>query len=237
MKWAYERLAVLIGARREEEPRADALSILCHTTDETGDRLSTEEIVGELHGFFSAGFETSAMTMSVALLPFMGGPSASYERPGAGDVDSVIQESERLAPVVPLTLPRRAVNEVTVGGTRVPAGALVFASALLEHRDPAVFPSPLTFRLDRPAPRPYEFFPFGLGPRRCLGAEFAEAQVHTTLSLLVARGILRAVTTEVGYGTVNGVVAGPSEPIVVDTAVTGAAPAHFTGGITRVWQA
>ena len=68
----YDRLAEIIERRRAEEPRPDALSILCHTTDENGDSLTTPEIAGELHGLFAAGFETTAMSMMWALLTILG---------------------------------------------------------------------------------------------------------------------------------------------------------------------
>lgn len=236
--WAYERLAVLIEERRAHEPRPDALSILCHTVDEAGDRLTTDEIVGELHGFFSAGFETTAMTMTVALLPLIGSPDPGAAASFAGDLESSVRESQRIMPVVPLTLPRYAAQPVTVGDVDVPAGALVFVSALLEHRDPVVYPAPTRFDPDRwtgASPKPYEFMPFGLGPRRCLGAEFAEAQLRTTLGLLVARGLPTLVSTGVDYGTVNGVVAGPSKPVVVDTGVTSSRLTRVTGSVTEVW--
>jgi cytochrome P450 len=242
--WAYERLVVLIEQRRAEEPRADALSILCHTTDESGDHLSTDEIVGELHGFFSAGFETTAMTMTTALLPLLGSPDpASAERPDATDpaqLDAAVKEAQRIMPIVPLTLPRRAVRPVTVEGTAVPQGALVFVSALLEHRNPQVYPEPAHFRPSRwsTPPRPYEFLPFGLGPRRCLGAEFADAQIRTTLRLIAEQGRPALVTTKIGYGTVNGVVAGPRHPILVDTTTPGAAAlTRIDGPVTAVWRA
>jgi cytochrome P450 len=239
--WAYERLVVLIEQRRGEEPRADALSILCHTTDESGDRLTTDEIVGELHSFFAAGFETTAMTMAAALLPLLGSPDPDgAEVPDVTDpvqLDAAVKEAQRIIAVVPVTLPRRAVVPVTVGETAVPAGSLVFVSSLLEHRNPEVYPEPTHYRPSRwteQPPKPYEFFPFGLGPRRCLGAEFADAQVRATLRLIAERGLPTLVSTEVDYGTVNGVVAGPRKPIVVDT--SNGRPARITGSVTAVWQ-
>ncbi|WP_426503297.1 cytochrome P450 [Dactylosporangium sp. McL0621] len=240
--WAYERLATLIEQRRGEEPRADALSILCHTRDESGDRLSTEEIVGELHGFFAAGFETTAMTMTVVLLGLIASPDpdrAERADPSGPDgLDAAVREAQRVMPVVPVTLPRHTTRPVAVDGTELPAGALVFASPLLEHRDPEVYPEPRRYRPSRwtDAPlRPYTFLPFGMGPRRCLGAEFADAQVRTTLGLIAERGLPSLVSTEIGYGTVNGVVAGPPRPVVVDPARPSAGPARISGGITRVW--
>ncbi|WP_327011058.1 cytochrome P450 [Dactylosporangium sp. NBC_01737] len=240
---AYDRLAALIAQRRAGEPRPDALSILCHAVDEDGDRLSTEEIAGELHGFFAAGFETTAMTMSLALITLLGSPDPDAAPPDPSTVEELeaaLKESQRLLPAVPITLPRRVTTTVEIAGSPpVPKGALLFMAPLLEHRDPLVYPEPQVFRPRRwragaPGPRQYEFIPFGLGPRRCLGAEFADLQVRTTLSLMLERGLPGLATSRVDYGMVNGVTAGPRRPVPVRAH----APKWtvLTGSVTAVWK-
>jgi len=89
----YQRLSALIKLRRAEEPRQDALSILCHTADEEGCSLTTPEIAGELHGLFAAGYETTASAMSWAMLTCLSQPSLTLE-----DIDSVVSETQRLIP-------------------------------------------------------------------------------------------------------------------------------------------
>ncbi|MEU0555998.1 cytochrome P450 [Dactylosporangium sp. NPDC006015] len=76
--------------------------------------------------------------------------------------------------------------------------------------------------------------PFGLGPRRCLGAEFADLQVRTTLSLMMERGLPGLVRPRVDYGMVNGVTAGPQHPVPVH----GDRPKWtvLTGSVTAVWK-
>jgi len=240
---AYDRLADLIARRRATDPRPDALSILCHTVDEDGDHLSTEEIAGELHGFFAAGFETTAMTLSLALITLLGSPDPDASPPDPSTVEGLeaaLKESQRLLPAVPITLPRRVTTTVEIAGSPpVPKGALLFLSPLLEHRNPAVFPAPQAFRPQRwragePAPKQYEFIPFGLGPRRCLGAEFADLQVRTTLSLMLERGLPGLVASRVDYGMVNGVTAGPQRPVPVRA--HGPKWTVLTGSVTSVWK-
>lgn len=73
-----------------------------------------------------------------------------------------------------------------------------------------------------------------------LDAAVREAQrvmpvVPVTLPRHTTRGLPSLVSTEIGYGTVNGVVAGPPRPVVVDAARPSAGPARISGGITRVW--
>jgi len=121
----------------------------------------------------------------------------------------------------------------------VPKGALVVVSPLLEHRNPAVYPQPQVFRparwlADGPGPRQYEFIPFGLGPRRCLGAEFADLQVRTTLALMLERGLPGLAGSRVDYGMVNGVTAGPRRPVPVR--VGGPKWTVLTGSVTEVWK-
>lgn len=221
---AYYRLAGIIEQRRRDEPAPDALSILCHTTDEDGDRLTTEEIAGELHALLAAGFETTAMTMTWAMVTLLARPSArsvpeEHDPTDPAVIDAVVRESQRVLPAVPMSLPRRVTTDVPIAGSApVPRGALLFGAALLEHHNADVYPEPTAFRPSRwlaPGfnPKPYEFFPFGIGARRCIGAAFAEAQARTTLGL-VHRGELRPslITTKINYRMKSGVTASPRAP-------------------------
>lgn len=230
----YDRLALLIERKRADEPRRDALSILCHTTDENGDRLSVPEIAGELHALFSAGFETTAMSMTWALLTILGTPGLSPD--SEEELDAVVRESQRLIPTVPFSLPRRVARDVEVGGTTIPKGALAFAAPLLEQRDPVSFPDPGTFRPERwtgAQVSPYAFLPFGVGARRCLGASFADLQIRTTLGLMEWPSLL---TTEVDYVIRHGATAFPKKPVLVRTGKRAPA-APVTGTVRRLWAA
>ncbi|GAA0397629.1 putative cytochrome P450 [Acrocarpospora corrugata] len=234
----YERLAEIIERRRAEEPRRDALSILCHTTDENGDSLTTPEIAGELHGMFAAGFETTAMSMTWALLTILGTPD--LEVSDEEQLDAVVKESQRLIPTVPLSLPRRVTREIEVDGAPpIPRGALAFTAPLLEHHDPAAFPDPGVFRPSRwigARPSPYAFLPYGVGQRRCLGASFADLQIRTTLALILAAGKPRLLTTEVDYRIKSGATAFPKKPIMVSTGSHPAAAGPITGTVTKLWK-
>ncbi|WP_062349281.1 cytochrome P450 [Herbidospora yilanensis] len=231
----YDRLELLIERKRADEPRRDALSILCHTVDENGDRLSTPEIAGELHGLFAAGFETTAMSMTWALLTILGtpGPFPGTEH----DLDAAVRESQRLIPTVPFSLPRRVARDIEVGPTVIPKGALAFAAPLLEHHDPASFPDPGVYRPSRwtgAKVSPYAFLPYGVGQRRCLGASFADLQIRTTLGLMRRPSLL---TTEVDYVIRSGATAFPGRPVFVRTGPPAPAPGPVTGSVRRLWAA
>ncbi|MEW9529547.1 cytochrome P450 [Microbispora sp. NPDC049125] len=235
----YERFAALVERRRAEEPARDALSILCHTVDGEGDALTTPEIAGELHGLLAAGFETTAMTMTWAMLALAGTPDVRADDDET--LDAVVKESQRLIPTVPLSLPRRVTRDVEIGGSApVPKGALLFASPMLEHLDPEVFPDPHVFLPSRWAglrPSPYRFLPFGVGQRRCLGAAFADLQVRTTLGLALARGEPEVVTPHVDYRIKSGATAFPAKPLIIRFARRPARHTPITGSVRKLWAA
>jgi cytochrome P450 len=237
---AYDHLARLIERRRGEPVRPDALSIICHATDEDGGHLTVEEVAGELHGFFAAGFETTAMTMTWALLTMLSAEAAGeLDLTDPTALDTVVKESQRLLPVVPLSLPRRVTADVPVNGSDpVPRGSLLFTAAVVAHHDPVVFPDPYAFRpgrwLDGTAPSPYEYFPFGVGARRCLGAAFAEAQTRTILRLIAGRPLPHLLTTKIDYHMKSGVTAAPRSPISVRPSP--GPRRRLTGTVTSLWR-
>ena len=247
---AYHRLVALIAERRTQPGRLDALSIICNTTDEDGDYLSTDEIAGELHAFFAAGFETTAMTMTWALLTMLASgddlrPGGELDTTDERVIDAVVKESQRLLPAVPITLPRRVTTDAPIAGSPpVPAGALLFVSAAMEHHNPQVYDEPYAFRPARwlagdEAPKPQSFFPFGIGARRCLGAAFADLQARVTLGNLghhVDR--LRLLTHDIDYHMTSGVVAGPRRPVPVsfDHGAARRSPQALTGTVNVMWR-
>ena len=226
-------LTNLVERKRIEQPRRDALSILCHTTDESGDYLTTSEIAGELHGLFAAGYETTASAMIWTMLACLAEPNLVLE-----DLDNVINETQRLIPTVPMSLPRRATRDIQVGSTVVPRGAVALVSPLLEHRNPQVFQDPHAFspgRWREFRPTPYSFFPFGVGKRRCLGAGFADLQVRTTIRMALESADWRALTTSIDYAVKSGIISFPKKPIFIRNG--GGIPlASISGSVARLWQ-
>jgi cytochrome P450 len=92
---------------------------------------------------------------------------------------------------------RRAVADTEMDGTPIPAGSLVVMSQWLAHRDARFFAEPLVFDPDRWQPeaaasRPkLAYFPFGAGPRACIGEGFAWMESTLLLATLAARWRLR----------------------------------------------
>ena len=135
--------------------------------------------------FLVAGYETTAATLSWLLLllhdhpehrdwALAQGPAGSPERTAA--IRALISETLRLYPAA-LLLFRDATEDDDLLGHHVPAGTTVALCAYLTHRDPRLWPDPERFlpqRFHDPAPRPAlgTYYPLGLGPRTCLGAQF-----------------------------------------------------------------
>jgi cytochrome P450 len=103
-----------------------------------------------------------------------------------------IQEALRLYPPAWL-VSRTAMFADVLGGYAVPAGSLVVISPYLVHRHPAYWPSPLAFDPARFSSEqsegrdPYCYFPFGGGPRLCIGRRFAMLESRVVLAMIARR--------------------------------------------------
>jgi cytochrome P450 len=112
---------------------------------------------------------------------------------------AVFAESLRILPPS-WVLARIALADCEIGGVTIPEGALVVMSQYLVHRDPRFFERPLAFEPDRwlqtpAAPRARgTYFPFGAGPRSCIGEGFAWMQGVLILATLARHWRLRTVT-------------------------------------------
>jgi cytochrome P450 len=104
----------------------------------------------------------------------------------------VIRESLRLYPPA-WAIGRRAVNDLQIGGTAIPKGAIVLACQWAVHRSHRYFSNPTKFDPDRWTPEflcalpKYAFFPFGGGPRSCIGEGFAWMELGIVLTEILRR--------------------------------------------------
>ena len=92
---------------------------------------------------------------------------------------------------------RLSLNEFELGEYRLPAGTTVLASQYILHRDPRYFPDPLRFDPERHTAEAKAarvrgaYFPFGMGPRQCIGEAFAWMEGVLVLATLAQRWRLR----------------------------------------------
>ena len=174
------------------------------------DHLSDAELYDELKAFLVAGHTTTASALAWTWYVLSEHPEARGQieqesrevlagrAPGAGDLPRlgytrrVIEEVLRLYPPTWLTA-RTAAEDDELGGYRIPAGALILLSPYVTHRHPAVWEAPERFDPDRFAPKPsaarpaFAHFPFGGGPRRCIGSAFAIAEIQCIVATVAQR--------------------------------------------------
>jgi len=194
-RWRADSAAVdavvygLIEARRAQPGGRDLLSLLL-TTGMPDRRIRDEALT-----LLLAGHETTANSLAwtFALLSH---DAAAQERIAGGDrafTTAVVRESLRLYPPA-WAIWRHLVEAREVGGRRLPAGATLVLSPWVVHRDPAWWPEPERFRPERwlegSPPERYTYFPFGSGPRQCVGNEFAELEAARVTEAVCARWVL-----------------------------------------------
>jgi cytochrome P450 len=203
--------------RRRVEPgeERDLLAMMMAARDrETGEAMSGRELVDQVMTLIVAGHETTAATLNWAWYmlsqhpgidarlhatvcdPARGtdlGERPAAQDPGSGDfVERVLQETLRMFPPVWL-FSRRAVGDDELAGAHVPAGTDVFICPWLLHRRPAHWQRPDEFEPDRFLPEAsgarhrFAFLPFSAGPRFCIGAGFAMAEMSAHLTQVASR--------------------------------------------------
>jgi cytochrome P450 len=191
-----------IARRRESPGGTDVLSMLLEAPEPTASRgalvtasLADAELRDHLITLLLAGHETTATTLAWTFERLVRHPQA-MERAASGDsayIDAVIQESQRIRPVITYVM-RTLQSPMEVGGHTVPAGATLGTSITLMHRRPDLYPDPLAFRPERfldAKPETYTWVPFGGGVRRCLGAAFASFEMRQVLGVVLERRALR----------------------------------------------
>jgi len=192
------------GGESDDGPDADATGGI--REDELRDQLVT---------FLFAGHETTATALTYAVWLVAGHPRVGERlrdelegvldegRPSFADVprlsytEAVVEEALRLYPPV-AALYREAIAPTTVAGFRVDPGEVLQLSTYHVHRDDRWWIAPTEFRPERwlddadfgrdAADRPeYAFFPFGGGPRHCIGMRFARLELRLALATLASR--------------------------------------------------
>jgi cytochrome P450 len=192
-------VAALIARRRQERLGEDFLSLLLAARDEAGAPLPARLVRDEVVTMFLAGHETAASSLSWALSllaqhPAVAGRLAAALDAGAGDrlLDQVMREGLRLYPPA-YRISRTAVQACTIGGFAVPAGAEVMIPQWAVHRSARHFDEPDAFRPERwtesftAALPKFAYFPFGGGPRTCIGNAFAQIEGSVVLGGICRR--------------------------------------------------
>ncbi len=168
---------------RRAAPTDDLLNALI-AAEEHGDRLSIDELIANVVFLFSAGHQTTRDLVGNGLLALLRYPD--LKRRVAGDpsrLPALVEECLRYDPSVTATL-RRAREDTTIAGTPIAAGDRLILSISGANRDPARFPDPDRFDVDRPNNEPLAF---GGGIHYCLGAALARTEAQIVFGTLLRR--------------------------------------------------
>jgi cytochrome P450 len=198
------------AGRARKEPGDDLLSMLIHAQDEDGSRMTDRQLRDETMTLYLAGHETTALTLSWTWFLLAQHPEVEEKlvaewnavlngrSPTVDDLpklvytEHVITEAMRVYPPVYL-IGREALTDLELGDFPVPRGTTVFLSQWVTHRDPRFYDDPTAFRPERwegglAARLPkYAYYPFGGGPRVCIGNGFAMIEAVLLLATIGPR--------------------------------------------------
>ena len=196
--------------RRDSLDGGDLLSMLLSARDEDGSSMSDRQVRDEAVTIFLAGHETTAISLSWTFLLLSENPDVDAEMadelervlagraPTMEDIPAlpytgrVVKESMRLYPPA-WRVGREAIADCEIAGYPIPAGAQLIMSQWTMHKDPRFYDDPLAFKPDRWTPEfeldlpKYAYFPFGGGPRRCIGDQFAMMEATLILATIARR--------------------------------------------------
>jgi cytochrome P450 len=206
---------IITERRRSGGDRGDLLSMLLHAQDaDDGAGMTDQQVRDEVMTLFMAGHETTAVALSwtwylLAHHPEVEARLAGELRavlggraPTVSDLakltytERVVTESMRLYPPA-YGLGRQAARPTEIAGYPIAAGVIVIIPTWVVHRDPRWFEEPEAFRPERwldgspraegPGRARYTYFPFGGGPRLCIGNSFATMEAILLLATIAQR--------------------------------------------------
>ena len=205
--------------RRSGESSNDLLSLLLKARDDgTGDGMDDRQLRDELVTMFVAGNDTTAVAMTwfwyvideypdvgrrlrAELDEVLGGrPPTWDDLAKLTYTKAVIQETMRLYPPGWI-IPRVAESADVIGGFSIPAGATVLMSEYVTQRSERLWDRPTVFDPTRfdptlSAQRPrYAYFPFGGGPRQCMGAQLAMMMMQMIIASIAPKMLMHRLPT------------------------------------------
>jgi cytochrome P450 len=209
--------------RRADNGVRDFVNMLLDSKDpDTGAPLTDKQARDEVIGFFIAGHETvsSALTWTFYLLSknpeawrklkaevdeVLGGRRPTMDDvPNLKYLEYVLLEAMRLYPPI-FVLMRRALDDDVVGGYHVPKGSTVVLCSYVTHRHRDFWDNPEGFDPERFTPERsahlprMAFFPFGGGPRKCIGNTFAMIEMPLVVAMVAQRYRLDLVPEQVVF--------------------------------------
>jgi cytochrome P450 len=201
---------IIAERRASGSDEGDLLSMLLQAQDEDGSQMSDAQLRDEVMTLFLAGHETTALSLSWSWYLLATHPHAEQKfhaeldevlggrAPDVSDLpnlkytEMIAKEAMRLYPPA-YAVGREAIEDTEIGGYRVPRKTQLFAFQWVTHRDPRYFERPNEFEPERWASESiqrlpkYAYFPFGGGPRQCIGNYFAMMEVVLMMATIGQR--------------------------------------------------
>jgi cytochrome P450 len=244
-------LGELVDSHVNAEPGSfnDIASACIDARDQaSGCPFSRKELIDQLGVMFLAGHETTASALTWLFFILSVRPEVVAriraevdDVVGDGPVEfehvkqlryirNVFREALRLYP--PITfIPRVAMERTRIGKFRVKRGAMIMISPWTTHRHRQFWKDPDVFDPDRFLPErehemtPGTYLPFGLGPRTCVGAGFAQTEASLIIARLVSRFDFTTLDPS-GVRPVARLTTRPVKQIQCRVGVRGAGAAH-----------
>jgi cytochrome P450 len=202
--------AIIAERRKSKSARLDLLQHLIDARDPaTGEPMPDSLLRDEVKTLLISGHETTASALTWALYLLARNPAVMLQV--VGEIDAldgqwrqegieegknpilpVIYETLRLYPPIWIIL-RTAQQEDIIEGVAVPPRCVCICSPYATHRNPAFWSQPEHFdpgrfaTVDPPNSLSRGYFPFGAGPRRCIGEQFARREAELALPLILDR--------------------------------------------------
>ncbi|MCS6848761.1 MAG: cytochrome P450 [Anaerolineae bacterium] len=213
-EWATQAINAVIARfiaryRQTGQDRGDLLSMMLAAVDEAGG-MSDAQARDEAFTLIVAGHETTANTLTWAwyllsqhpqaeaalhaeLDAVLGGRAPAFDDlPRLPFTEAVVKETLRLYPAAYVTS-REPQEDVRIGDYLVPKGSTVLISPYVTHHDTRWFNAPEQFKperwlgdLEKRLPK-FAYFPFGGGPRICIGNAFALMEARLILATIAQR--------------------------------------------------
>jgi len=209
-------LSEIIAERlREDVEKDDLMDMLLKATYEDGSSMPEEQLIDEILILFAAGHETTANALGFILFLLAKHPekqekaflevnaidwSKDIEMDSLrklGYVKQCIEEGMRLYPPA-YYIDRESIEKDEIDGYEIPKNTMLLLAVYELHRDPSFWEAPNTFkpeRFDVANKKDYSnyYFPFGAGPRMCIGNNFAMQEMILTVAEVLRKYKLKPV--------------------------------------------
>jgi cytochrome P450 len=203
--------SVIDKRRQQKAEHEDLLSMLMEARDEeTGETMSNKQLRDEILTIFVAGHETTQIALSWTFYLLSENPDKlkilmdeikeqlNGNVPTAINIRSlqylkqVIDESMRCFPPA-WVMGRRSIDKDVIDGCEIPAYTNIIMPIYVVHHDERVWENPYEFKPERFSPenlkdkQKFSFFPFGGGPRLCIGNNFAIQEMQVCLAMILQK--------------------------------------------------